>query len=650
MEKNIFNDLNEQQKEAVKNIHGPVLIVSGPGSGKTKCLTHRIAYMIAQGIKAESILAVTFTNKAAEEIKERVRKLLGDAKTTMPTMGTFHSVCARLLRLEASQIGFSRSFSIYDEEDQLQLMKLVFKELDINPKKYNPKSILNRISTLKSELILPDDYQPQPENPYQKTVSLTYRHYHTALRKANAMDFDDLILYMVTLFQQNPAILNKYQNRFRYILVDEYQDTNTAQYVLTKLLAQKHRNLFAIGDTDQSIYLFRNADYRNMLNFEKDFPEAKVIHLEQNYRSTKTILAAAQGLIENNISRHKKDLWTMAKKGERVRTTLCSSESEEAFFIADQIKRLVKNGYGYNDLAVFYRVRAQSRALEEALLKLSIPYTIVGGVKFFNRREIKDILAYLRLLTNNNDWPSFQRIYNIPLRGVGPAALVHLAEYAQHKQLNVFKILERVREISGIPVKAAFNLYALGKDFQKLSYMSAETDLTILIKELLNLLEYRQFINDGSEEGEQRWENVKEMLSISKRFEGIKAKDALPVFLEEAALFQETDTLVHAHKGVRLMTLHSAKGLEFPVVFLAGLEEGLLPHSRSMFDPLELEEERRLTYVGITRAKEKLFLTFTLHRNIFGSSQTNPPSRFLKELPQGTLNFKAQLGSRVFYD
>ena len=660
----ILKELNQNQIEAVKATEGPVLIIAGPGSGKTKCLTHRIAYMIASGIKSENILAVTFTNKSAQEMTSRVAKLLNvDIRglkrgwtwiPKIPTVGTFHSVCARILRQEAKILGFTKNFTIYDEEDQLSLIKKVMEELGFSQKNFNPYSILNRVSKLKSELVYPENFEKKEKNYYEKTVSQIYSSYQRALQKADAMDFDDLIMMTVKLFEKNPEILGKYQNQFKYILVDEYQDTNISQYALTKLLAAKHKNLFAIGDTDQSIYAWRHADFRNMLNFEKDFPEAKIVRLEQNYRSTKTILAAGQGLIQNNIYRHEKDLWTENADGEKISIARLDDEREEAKFIIEKMKRLIQKGYKLNDFVILYRTHAQSRPIEEEFLTQGFPYKIIGALKFYERKEIKDILAYLRILANPNDFVSLQRIYNVPVRGIGKAAFVRLTDFARKNDFNLLEALLKSKGIEGTPAKSQFALYSFGKTLEKIEQKSKGCELTKLMKIIINEVGYKEHLDIKSEEGYMRWENVKELLTVAKKYDSLKKEEAMTKFLEEVALIQETDPIraktsngarkieVNENK-VQFMTLHSAKGLEFPAVFLVGMEEGLLPHSKSMDSPIELEEERRLCYVGITRAKRRVFITFARSRTIFGTSSQGIPSRFLEEIPKETMEIESGL-------
>ncbi|OHB17838.1 MAG: hypothetical protein A2913_02280 [Parcubacteria group bacterium RIFCSPLOWO2_01_FULL_40_65] len=640
----ILKDLNQNQIEAVKATEGPVLIIAGPGSGKTATLTRRIAYMINSGIKPENILAVTFTNKASQEMKARVEKILGLKKySNQPLIGTFHSTCAKILRNEAKTLGFSKNFTIYDEDDQLSLLKKVAEDLGYGQKKLNTYSILNRISRLKSQLIDPKNFENQAGSYYEKTVSQIYSAYQRELQKANAMDFDDLIMLTAKLFEENPKILEKYQNQFKYILVDEYQDTNTSQYSLTKMLSQKYRNLFAIGDTDQSIYTWRNADFRNMLNFEKDFPEAKIIRLEQNYRSTKIILNAGQGLIKNNVYRHEKELWTENTEGEKISIAQLEDEREEAKFIIEKMKQLMQKGYKLSDFVILYRTHAQSRPIEEEFLTQGFPYKIIGALKFYERKEVKDILAYLRILANPNDFVSLQRIYNVPTRGIGKVAFLRLTEFGRKNNLNLFESMLKAKEINDLPAKSQFAIYSFGKTLEKIKQKTNDFELTKLMKYIVNEIDYKTHLDTKTEEGYMRWENVKELLTVARKYNSFKTDEAINKFLEEVALIQETENIEEDKNVIYMMTLHSAKGLEFPAVFLVGIEEGLLPHSKSLDNPIELEEERRLCYVGITRAKRRVFITFTRSRMIFGTTSQGVQSRFLEELPKETINFTSNL-------
>lgn len=624
----IFDGLNDKQIEAVRAINGPVLILAGAGSGKTRALIHRIAYLIASGIKPENILAVTFTNKAAGEMKERIQRLLS-AKPYTPNpkpspvwMGTFHSICLKILRQDADKLGYNRHFIIYDDDDQSSLMKNVLQDLELGASRFNPQLMLEKISKLKSDLIDHKEYAQSARGFMEKTLSQVYTSYQTALKKNNALDFDDLIMLNVALFRKNPAVLKKYQDIFRYILVDEFQDTNHAQYAWVDLLAKGHRNLFVIGDDYQSIYGWRQADIRNILDFENDYPETKTIMLEQNYRSTKNIIAAANNVILNNKDQKHKKLWTENSEGEQIALKEVGNERQEGKYIIETIRKEVREGKGLNSFTVLYRTHAQSRAIEEAMVKHGLPYRIIGGVKFYQRREIKDILAYLRLAMNPNDQLSFSRIYNVPNRGIG--------------QTSFEKLVKGTGGV-GSKQKAAFDGFkTLLAD---LSAKSQELPPTGLLKHLLKKIGYEKYIGDGSAEGADRWENVKELFTATKKYDSEIAPAGLEKFLEEVALIQETDKLENRETAIKLMTIHSAKGLEFPIVFMIGMEDGIFPHSRSLSNPQELEEERRLCYVGITRAKERVHLTYCRRRLLYGQSQFNPPSRFLFEIPERLINF-----------
>jgi len=629
----IFENLNDKQIEAVKATQGPVLILAGAGSGKTKALTHRIAYLIASGVKSENILAITFTNKAANEIKERVANLLqsitNNQKTnnqlpsaTPPFMGTFHSICLRILRQDIDKLGYGKNFAIFDQDDQEGLVKRVMTDLDISWKKFNPSQMLDKISKLKSELVSAKCFNESAKEFAAKILSQIYTSYQLALKRNNAVDFDDLIMLCVELFQKNPEVLVKYQEIFKYILVDEYQDTNHSQYVWVNLLAKEHRNLFVIGDDYQGIYAFRQADIRNILDFEKDYPEAKVIMLEQNYRSTKNILDAANHIIINNKNQKHKKLWTENIEGENIYLKEVVAEKDEGEYMVKVIKDSVEDGGSFNDFTILYRTHAQSRALEESMIRHGLPYRILGGVKFYQRREIKDILAYLRLALNPLDEVSLARIYNVPGRGIG--------------KISFEKLISNDPEISPRQKNAFSELKNL---IAELNSKSKELTPTELIKFIIKKNDYEKYIVENSTDGDERWENVKELFTATKKFDVEIAPVGSEKFLEEVALIQETDKLDKKEKAVNMMTLHSAKGLEFPIVFIAGMEDGIFPHASSFFDPEEMEEERRLCYVGITRAKKRLYLTFCRRRMIYGNSQSNPPSRFIFEMPENLVKF-----------
>ena len=616
----ILDGLNDKQREAVLAPDGPVLIIAGAGSGKTKALTHRIAYKLAEGVPPDQILAVTFTNKAAEEMRNRVLKLIGTLPGTQathpPLIGTFHSVALRILRAEAKAIGFTERFSVYDEDDSLSLIKEVMREEDISPKQYPAGTIQNIISSLKNELILPDQYGAE-EGPFAKTVARVYRRYQTRLEEANAMDFDDLLMRLVLLFEKHPTILERYQERFRFIHIDEYQDTNHAQYRLVKLLAARYRNLFVIGDDAQSIYSWRGADFTNILSFEKDWPDATVIILDQNYRSSQNILDAASGIISRNTLQKEKRLWTDNVRGESIYLVPTFNERHEAEFVGEKILALREEGYETEEIAVLYRTNAQSRVVEESLIRRDVPYKIIGGVKFFQRKEVKDLLAYLRVLENNRDHVSIRRIANVPPRGIGKVLLTKILADDEGS------MSARERETAERFKKLLSDLWG-----EKNQRTPAE-----FLKHLVKTIRFEEYLADESRNAEERWENVQELISLACRYDDFPGDEAYQRFLEDVALIQEADNIDKGAHAVHLMTLHAAKGLEFRVVFILGLEEGIFPHGRAMISPAELEEERRLAYVGITRAKEKLYLLWAQSRMHFGDLQVNLPSRFIKEIP-----------------
>ncbi|KKW22108.1 MAG: ATP-dependent DNA helicase UvrD/PcrA [Parcubacteria group bacterium GW2011_GWB1_52_7] len=640
----ILKGLNEKQRQAVLAPDGPILIIAGAGSGKTKALTHRVAYLLARGVPPGEMLAVTFTNKAAEEMRTRIGKLLqnpgirdqnleirdqrlGDthylssnllalSSGAMPFIGTFHSFALHILRREAKKLGFTPRFSVFDEDDSLALLKEVTKDLNISAEQYPAGTIQNIISSLKNQLIASDEYASE-EGPFAKTIARVYTEYQRRLKDANAMDFDDLLMCLVALFEKDWETLEFYQNRFRYIHIDEYQDTNHAQYRLVTLLASKHRNIFAIGDDAQSIYSWRGADFANILSFEKDWPDAAVIILDQNYRSTQNILDAAHGVISKNILQKEKKLWTENQKGENIFLVPVANERHEAAFIAEKIADLFESNHHPEEIAVLYRTNAQSRVIEESLIRAGIPYRIVGGVKFYQRREIKDLVAYLRVLENERDIVSLRRIANVPPRGIGRVAMAKLlADDAKamnaREQVTTAGFLGLLADLKTEKLKSAPAAF-----------------LKYLVKKIL----YQTYLADDSRSSEERWENVKEFISLARRYDDLPTEEAYTKLLEDVALVQETDDLNLRARAVHLMSLHAAKGLEFRAVFIVGLEEGIFPHGRAMLSPAELEEERRLCYVGITRAKEKLYLLWAAHRMVFGSTQVNPPSRFLKEIP-----------------
>jgi len=662
MEDKIFSGLNDKQIEAVRAIDGPVLVISGPGSGKTRCLTHRVAYLISQGIKPDNILAITFTNKASNEMKERINSLLSQKSETspnrpfnhnsnQPVIGTFHSVCLRILRKEIPVLGYKSNFSIFDSNDQLSLTKRVMADLEIDSKKYNPRLVLNKISKLKTDLIFPENYNPT--DFFAKIVSRVYNGYQAELKKINGLDFDDLIVLTVKIFKQNPDVLEKYQSFWKYILVDEYQDTSHDQYTLVKLLSNKNKNIFAIGDDAQSIYAFRDADIRNILNFQKDYPDAKVVFLEQNYRSTKNILAAAQNIISNNQSQVPKELWTENTKGEKIHVRETLNERAEAEFIVDKMDEFLENGgYKIQDFTILYRTHAQSRAIEEALITRGFPYQIVGGIRFYERKEIKDILSYLRFMVNPTDMISLERIYNVPTRGIGETTFNKIVALKEKDLIESVKVLAKEKG----DTKQAKSLTEFKNLLTDLSERKNDKNLTSVIKYVVKRTNYEEYLKGLAikkeiyDNIEDRMENIKELLTVSKKYDMLKGEEGIEKFLEEIALLQETDKMKASADRITLMTIHSSKGLEFPVVFIAGMEEGLFPHSRATLAPLELEEERRLCYVAITRAKDQLILTHAKYRSIFGSTQTNLPSRFINEMPQDILKIQPLFESNYFDD
>ncbi|MGG4012060.1 DNA helicase PcrA [Bacillus smithii] len=638
----LLSGLNKEQQEAVKTTEGPLLIMAGAGSGKTRVLTHRIAYlMVEKAVNPYNILAITFTNKAAREMKERVGQLMGGAAEEV-WISTFHSMCVRILRRDIDRIGFNRNFTILDTTDQQSVIKGILKDKNLDPKKFDPRAILGTISSLKNELIDPESYSKQVGSYYERIVSEVYEEYQKRLRKNQSLDFDDLIMTTIHLFQRVPDVLEYYQRKFQYIHVDEYQDTNRAQYLLVKLLASRFQNLCVVGDSDQSIYRWRGADISNILSFEKDYPNARVILLEQNYRSTKRILQAANEVIKNNYNRKPKKLWTENPEGKKIVYFRAENEQAEAQFVAGKIKELVESGKRQlSDFAILYRTNAQSRVVEEVLMKSNIDYTIVGGIKFYDRKEIKDILAYLRLIANPDDDISLLRVINVPKRGIGSTSMDKIARYAQENDLSLFQALEEADFIGLSPkiTKAVLEFRDLIKGYTQMQeYLS----VTELVEEVLDKSGYRDMLKaEKTLDAQSRLENIDEFLSVTKGFEENSEDKSLIAFLTDLALVADIDRLDEEdnnQQAVVLMTLHSAKGLEFPVVFLIGMEEGVFPHSRSLMDEEEMEEERRLAYVGITRAEEELYLTNAQMRTLYGRTNLNPVSRFIQEIPEDLLD------------
>lgn len=634
--------LNEQQQKAVKATDGPLLIMAGAGSGKTRVLTHRIAYlMVEKEIAPWNILAITFTNKAAREMKERIRAILGGASEDI-WISTFHSMCVRILRRDIDRIGFNRNFSILDTTDQQSVIKQIMKDRNMDTKKYDYRAILGSISSAKNELVGPEEYLKTASDYFTKVTADVYTEYQKRLRKNSALDFDDLIMMTIQLFQLVPEVLEYYQRKFQYIHVDEYQDTNRAQYMLVKLLASRFRNLCVVGDSDQSIYRWRGADIANILSFEKDYPNANMIFLEQNYRSTKKILAAANKVIDNNQNRKPKNLWTENADGNKIFYYRADNEQGEAQFVAGKINELVQDGSRkYSDIAILYRTNAQSRVMEEVLLKSNINYAIVGGTKFYDRKEIKDLLAYLRLIANPDDDISLRRVINVPKRGIGATSMDKVADYADQYDVSIYKALESVEMagISGKATKAAREFHTMITNYtNQQEYLS----VTELVEEVIEKTGYREMLQaEKTIESQSRLENIDEFLSVTKAFEDNSEDKSLVGFLTDLALVADIDQLdentEEATNTVTLMTLHSAKGLEYPVVFLLGLEEGVFPHSRSLMDEEEMEEERRLAYVGITRAENELFISNAQMRTLYGRTSMNPVSRFISEIPEELL-------------
>jgi len=628
----ILKDLNSQQIEAVKHLDGPALVVAGPGSGKTRVLTHRVAHLITQhGVDQEGILCVTFTNKAAKEVQGRVHKLLRkDQKLTWS--GTFHSICARILRKHGFYLGIPISYVIYDKDDSVTLTKQIVKDFGMDIKKIKPRAVHAMISSAKAELVDANTYETFAQGYFQRSAAKSYHEYQKRIRENYALDFDDLLFEAVNLFRKEPAVLEKFQDQFKYILVDEYQDTNRAQYVLTKLLAKKHRNLYVVGDMSQAIYAFRGADYRNILLFQNDYPDVKVFNLERNYRSTQTILDAAKNVIKNNSTHISLDLWTDKGGGEKITNFTGLSEFEEAQFVANKIIEKWQEGITNKEIAVLYRTNAQSRNLEEHFIKNNIPYKIVGGLRFYARKEIKDVTAYLRVVHNPKDSISWGRIINVPPRKIGQKSV----EILKESNWNI----DAVEQKSGLPV----NKWLQGKE--------GKSTLE-LMDTVLEDTGYIKWLDDGTDEGKFRIENIKELRSVAQQF--INLED----FLENVALIESSNKAnPDLYDSVTLMTVHASKGLEFPVVFVIGMEEGLFPHANSIMEKDEMEEERRLCYVALTRAKQSVYLTRAYNRMYFGTRQSNLPSRFLLEIPQGLMEnvgyytepYKKGVGTDEFLD
>jgi len=636
----ILATLNPVQREAVEATEGPVLILAGPGSGKTRVIAHRVAYLVRGcGVNPHHIMAVTFTNKAAREMKERLEQLLGQAVEAL-TLGTFHAICARILRCEGKATGLNTGFVIYDDEDQLKLIKQSLQEINLDPKQYAPRALQSAISAAKSRLISPKGYAQQIQSYFEEVVQRVYQRYQQLLSQSGAVDFDDLLMKAVELFRNHPQILNRYQSRYLHILVDEFQDTNIAQYMLIKQLAGKHHNICVVGDPDQSIYSWRFADLRNILSFEKDYPQAKVVFLEQNYRSTKTILEVASDVISANVQRKPKDLWTENEVGSPVAIIESYSEEEEAQSVVNEIEKLIsQEQISLKDCAVMYRVNAQSRVLEETFMRYGVPYKLVGGTRFYQRREVKDVIAYLRLIHNPHDNVSLTRIINVPGRGIGQGTLSQLRAWARSHDTSLYDSLKQIVEEKTLSSRITQALAGFVALIDELMPKSHELSLAELTYEILEHIRYREYLLDKEVGGEEKWENIMELKSVAKEYNGLPTEEALATFLEKVSLVSDVDELDEKADAVTLITLHQAKGLEFPVVFIVGMEEGILPHRRSFDDPEEMEEERRLCYVGMTRAEKQLYLLHSYRRSLFGGS-VNPASRFLQDISPHLVNVK----------
>jgi DNA helicase-2/ATP-dependent DNA helicase PcrA len=643
----LLKGLNKKQAEAAAHKKGPLLILAGAGSGKTKTLTHRIACLIESGVSPYEILALTFTNKAAKEMRQRVAELLGENhenRSFMPFMGTFHSICVRILRQDGESIGIPKNFVIFDESDRQSLVKQISKQNHITDKEFKPRMLASLISGAKNELVGPNEYSATATLPNQKAAATIFPRYERALREAGALDFDDLIGRTVEMLKKHDEIREKWQEQFKYIMVDEYQDTNGAQYKLIKLLLNKDQNLCVVGDDWQSIYSWRGADFKNILNFENDFPNAKLVKLEENYRSTKNILDAAHLVITKNENRSDKELWTKAGKGMPVQIIQVGSERHEGESIISKVKTQTDmKARKFQDFAVLYRTNAQSRSLEESFIRYGIPYKVVGGVRFYDRKEIKDVMAYIRLAYQPNDQTSFLRIVNVPTRGVGAKSLEYFFGWMNENDYTLTQALANVQtctSVSGKPLNGLIEVANLLSDIRK---AKDEQRTSEFIETVVRRAGYLEYLDDGSIQAGDKIENVKELFTVAREYDDL----GLDSFLEEVALISDLDGLDQSSGAVTLMTLHAAKGLEFPVVFLAGMEESIFPHSRALFEPSEMEEERRLCYVGMTRAREELYMYHASSRMIYGTTQHNPPSRFLSEI-DASMSSESSAASQAF--
>ena len=651
----VLAGLNEPQREAVEAVDGPLLILAGPGSGKTRVITHRIAYLVRErGVSPHSIAAVTFTNKAAREMRERLfGKSQGDPAAPLLgglwnmrhdfTVATFHALCARILRIDGEHIGLDRDFVIYDQEDQLEVVKQAMESQEIDPKRFPPRSILSAISAAKSGLIEADDYTPGRHAPIEEIIRMVYRRYQELLHRNNAVDFDDLLLKTYVLFRDNPSVVERYRSRYSHLLIDEFQDTNVAQYAIARRLTGKHRNICVVGDPDQAIYSWRNADIRNILSFQRDYPEAKVVTLEENYRSTGAILEAATGVISANSRRMDKPLTTQNARGSPLYVGEAYTPEEEAQQTLREVERLTRNeGYRLADCAIMYRVNAQSRAIEDGCLRYGIPYKLIGGLRFYQRKEIKDVLAYLRVIHNPYDEVSLLRVINVPPRGIGQRTVDQLAHNARVQNIPVYSAAQLMAESGDARAGRAVArfLYVVNS----LMEYGNRIPPAELMDAVLERAGYRDLLLEEGEQGLERLENIQELRNTAQEFQPMEPEERLSAFLQGAALVSDVDTLEEGTDAITLITLHQAKGLEFPVVFIVGLEEGLLPHSRSIDDPDQMEEERRLFYVGMTRAKERLYLTRVFRRVVWGNASPARPSRFLTDIPQSLVSPLAMAG------
>ncbi|QAS52124.1 DNA helicase PcrA [Halobacillus litoralis] len=650
----LIQGLNEEQRNAVTHTEGPLLIMAGAGSGKTRVLTHRIAYLLSEkDIAPRNILAITFTNKAAREMKERVESLVGKEGEKI-WMSTFHSMCVRILRRDIDRIGYDRNFSILDSSDQLSVIKQVLKDINLDPKKWDPRAMLGAISNSKNELMTAEDYAKDAGNMHEEQIAEIYKGYQKKLRKNQSLDFDDLIMQTLRLFDEVPEVLESYQRRFQYIHVDEYQDTNHAQYQLVKHLASRYQNLCVVGDSDQSIYAWRGADIQNILNFENDYPKARTILLERNYRSTELILNAANNVIDNNSGRKPKHLWTDNKGGEKIHYHQAGTEREEALFVTDKIEDMVRQGkFRYQDASILYRTNAQSRTIEETFVKAGIPYQMVGGTKFYDRKEIKDLLAYLRLISNPNDDLSFLRVVNEPKRGVGKTSMDKMMAYAADHDISLYEAAAEV-DFVGVSAKAAKAIMSFRKMIQNWTQQQEFLSATDMVQDVIDKTGYEEMLlNEKSIEAQSRLENIEEFKSVTKNFEENAEDKTLIAFLTDLALIADIDSMnddPDSDDTVTLMTLHSAKGLEFPVVFLIGMEENVFPHSRALMEEEEMEEERRLAYVGITRAEKELFISHAKMRTLYGRTNMNPISRFINEIPEDLVEGKEEKEELPFFN